>query len=111
MTTDVETVETETTTPKKRGKKSKKAAKKNAENGTAVRGASYAPSAKGEKVDTKELGAQESVLFAAFQKKSPVTVAELADLVDGKIETRQDIKRVCAFYMTQWVKNGLVKKV
>jgi len=92
--------------PAKSAKKT--AAKKNVEVASA-RGTAYAPTAKGVKVDVKTLGPQESVLFGLFQKKAPVTVADLAAAAEGKITTNQPTKRVAAYYMTQWVKNGLAK--
>jgi hypothetical protein len=70
----------------------------------------YAPSAKLNEKAIEELGDQAKIVAATLVKKAPVTLAQLAELVTGKLTTRQDPKRVVAFYLTQFKADGLVKK-
>src|SRR5579871_4890266 len=70
------------------------------------RGHSYELTAKGRKIEAKELGPQKSVIFPLL--KTPKTAAQIASAVEGKLETKQDTLRVVSFYLAQFKKDGIV---
>lgn len=103
--------ETTNLTEKKAKAKGKKKAKAKKTNGDAVRkSTAYAPSAKLTDQAIEELGNQAKVIADAVIKHAPATLAQLADAVANKLTTKQDPKRVVAFYLTQFKNDGLIKK-
>ena len=107
---------TEATPKAKKPKAAKKATAKKAvptkkTEAKAPRGATYEVTKAGAKRDAKELGPQEGLLYGIFLKKAPVTVAAIAEAAEGKLTTNQEVKRVAAFYMTGWVREGFAKAI
>ncbi len=72
------------------------------------RGHAYELTAKGEKLDPKELGPQQAVIFPLL-KQGGKTVTEMAAAVSGRLKTVQKPTAVVAFYLGQWKKQGVCR--
>jgi hypothetical protein len=54
---------------------------------------------------------QQLLIRDAMKKLGPATVAEIAEQIKDKLETKQTPQRVVTFYLTAWKKLDLVKTV
>lgn len=56
-----------------------------------------------------EFGPQPKLIAQALNKRGQATSADLAAAIESKVETRQPVARVVAYYLTTWKAEGVVK--
>ncbi len=68
----------------------------------------YELTAKGKKVSVEDLKGQPALILPELAKGA-VTVAEIAERVGKKLDTRQKPELVIRHYMATWKRNGWVR--
>lgn len=112
---EVETVETQDAPAKKAAKKpaAKKAAAKKDSAPREARGHVYELTKAGEKLDPKEVSAQQAFIHKFFRthggKATVAQVAAAAEKDEKNFPCRQPRKRAVAYYFTDWKNKGLLK--
>lgn len=86
----------------------KKAAKKVVKKNGSTRGNTYQSTGDGRK-KFNDLTGQGKIVADALVASEPITAADLAAKIGGKLETKQEPARVVGFYLSQWKTDGLVK--
>lgn len=57
-----------------------------------------------------DLGPQATLVYDRIKSHPGETARQVGESIQGKLETKQDPVRVAAFYIQQFVADGLVKK-
>lgn len=85
--------------------KGKKAPKKANGSATTRRGNLYEVSKK----EPGELGPQATQVYDVIAKSGPISSADVATKLEGKLDTNQSAQRVVSFYISQFKHDGLIK--